>query len=707
MKKYKKAFLLPIIFGCTVGIALAQGDDDDIVEGYEGPDVLPVSAGEISSLSLSSSQKKAAGSRFAAFAAGQKNGWKANIDEKSGKIRVLYGSASKRYGSNPENTARAFLRDSHELFGFDDAELKTVRVDKTPGKDHVRLQQTYNGIPVNGAFVLVHSNKEGQVTMAQNGYVEELQVVNSRVVSEKEAKAAVLADLQASVDSGTIVGDSSAEEMVTSVAGQYHFVWKITVPTQKPFGLWVYYIDAEDSSIHYKADEIVSLKNGKGRVYKSDKDYLKGKIKTAPLKWMFTEKDGYEEGWLWGLHATIWDNNGNDPYEPSFKFLYNPAVEEEKPWFDTTTAYYKATEIWQWWDKVVKKYGPEEPDYFYQSPYVPTIVNVEDMCNAFYSPDTADFGTPFFAFGNEDSCASGAEDLVLDQGVFMHEYTHAMMDWAGFDNQFGGKVNGYGRAMGEGNADWFAYLGTKNPKTGLVAYAWTAAGYLRDLDNTRRYPGDVDHPESGVPEEHYTGEIWGGYLYDLSQVLKGKALQYVYEGLYYFDPAGGFRSDYPDFYDAMWAQVMAEYDATGKINNSIKTWGTAASRGISGGFMTPPYSHDSDYFGTGAAGSDNSWAIVYSGSKLATSGRFLSPATCNEYLTGISDEGQDLDIKLIGKNTSPSITLYNSSETEVAASTDNTSKKATLKVADITPDLYSIVVCGEAAGKYKFQVKVK
>ncbi len=157
------------------------------------------------------------------------------------------------------------------------------------------------------------------------------------------------------------------------------------------------------------------------------------------------------------------------------------------------------------------------------------------------------FFTPGLVFGNEESCALGSEDLVIDNDIFRHEYTHAMMDWCGFGDQFGGPMHYYGRSMGEGNADWFGYLYSKDPEVADVGWYWSTDGYLRDLDNTRMYPYDVDHPSLGLPEEHYTGEIWGGYLYDLSQALKSKALPYVYESFYYFSTSEGHMDGYPGF----------------------------------------------------------------------------------------------------------------------------------------------------------------
>ena len=216
--------------------------------------------------------------------------------------------------------------------------------------------------------------------------------------------------------------------------------------------------------------------------------------------------------------------NENDPRSLDYRFLYEEAT--DKDWFDATNAYYKLNTIRDWWDKnVVRKNTPEPHNitYFTNTYPIPTIVNVDGFCNAYYTPDFLgdESWYPGFVFGNEDSCASGSEDLVIDDDVVRHEYAHAMMDWLDFDVQFGGEVDSYGRAMGEGNADFFAFLNNpRDPLIGDVAWDWSTEGYLRNLDNTRMYPRDVDDPDLDVPEEHYTGEIWGGYLYDLYRILK-------------------------------------------------------------------------------------------------------------------------------------------------------------------------------------------
>ncbi|MGD9018118.1 MAG: M36 family metallopeptidase [Desulfobacterales bacterium] len=679
---------------------------------------MPVPPGQVGSSSKMGAWAARKG-RFEAFNAMHGNRWKANLSKKDGRVKILYGNLSRSYPGDPERVAFGFIKDCNSLFGMKDAskELRTTTVDRTHDRHHVRLQQTYDNLPVSGAFVLVHATDGGQVSMVQNDYIEDLRVENERIVTREEAVEIVVADLQARLEDEATVSPANAVEMVAPYADSHRFIWKVTAPVRNPFGLWVYHIDAESSEILYAANEITSLKNGKGKVYKTNGAWHEDQIKGSSLKNMFTRSEGYSEGWLWGLHSDIYDYNSNDPFSPTFKFNYDPDLPAEKPWFDATTAYFQMNRLWDWWrKKVLKRYGPASPDYFYTLS-IPVVVNVDDFCNAIYTSDLGS-GIPGLAFGNEGSCSAFSEDLILDLGVLSHEYTHAMMDWVGFDAQFGGEINQYGRAMGEGNADWFAYLFTKTPLMGEVAWDWTSKGYLRNLNNTRVYPDDVDHPSLGTPEEHYTGEIWGGYLYDLSRVLKSKALKFVYQGLFYFTPTGGHRPNHPDFFDAIYAQILAEQDLNGgKSQNAFKAWGAMAGRGINAA-IRKPYSHSSDYFGTGSTGSDEvayfTWSFPQN-KRIKTKGRILSASDRYEFPVSITVAGKTLTVtaKAIvdaGMRDVQIRTVDNRSviagNPTITKSTAYNAAAAELHVTDIPPGDYVILLSGDR-GDYSLNVSLK
>jgi hypothetical protein len=694
------------------------GDDVSIVSGEGG---IPIATGHPGVLANSMS-RTATETELNAMNVSRQSEWKANFNDKTGKVKLLYGFLSKSYGEGPEKTARGFLAESSALFGIrqDLSDLKTVRVDETPERDHVRFQQTHNGVPVVGAFVIVHANKNRQVTMVQNGHTGDIVPGNSDVITEAAAREIVLTDLRAALKEGSKIGEGKSEKLLFPQGGTYVYVWQVTIPTGNPFGLWVYRVDAESGKILYKADEILA-QTGKGRVFASNANWHLGKVSTVSLKYLYTSGNdtwGFNHGGggLFGTYVDALDNFFNNPYSSTYKFLYDPVSQPD--WFNTTQAYYAVTTAHDWWaTNIIKKYGPNPTaSYFYN--YIPVVTNITPVCNAYYSSNLFGLYGPGIAFGPEDACAPGSANLVQDWDVVRHEYTHAMMDWNNFNAQFSSPLNYYGRAMGEGNADWFSFLpNKKDPFVGDVAWDWSPAGYLRTLDNTRMYPYDVnlDSNPSGLPEEHYTGEIWGNYLYDLTKNLGANALKYVYQSFFYFEPSGGFQSSYPDFFDAIRAQVDAEYDHTGKYTNSLKAWGSMASRGLNSR-LRPVYS-SANYFNSGASGSDS---IDYFGyifpyfKSISTKANLLYSHDPHDYTIYANNAGMKLTVTVTGSTkgmTNPVIYLYDGSNTLIYTGTTTSATKATLTYAALPAGFYTVRVSGVASaparGYYGIKISMK
>jgi hypothetical protein len=432
-------------------------------------------------------------------------------------------------------------------------------------------------------------------------------------------------------------------------------------------------------------------------------------------------------GELFGIHADILDYNGNNPSAPDYRFVYDPMT--DKDYFDATHAYYSLNTTWNWWNtNVVNKYVHDEtyPDFPHYVPYfsdnypIPTIVNLDD-CNAYYSSAYDFYGDgillPGFLFGNDNACAPGSEDLAIDEDVVRHEFTHAMMHWAGFEEQFGGAPDGYGRSMGEGNADFFAFLkNPRDPRMADVAWAWSPEGYLRNLNNTRRYPDDVPDPGLGAPEEHYTGEIWGGYLYDLYRLLGANALKYVFQSFYYFDGSGGQVSGEADFFDGVNAQYLADFDVSdGRVSSTMKAYGSMVSRGFSNA-LRPVY------------GTDNHWGISWvfpPTPSIVTTANFLHDGDEHEYGIVTDKPGMDLSVTVTamrGGLINPTISLYSPEYDSSGISTGvghlwttvgpTTTTSAQLKWWNLIPGQhYVIIVRGTAtnpgASRYYFRATVR
>jgi len=122
-------------------------------------------------------------------------------------------------------------------------------------------------------------------------------------------------------------------------------------------------------------------------------------------------------------------------------------------------------------------------------------------------------------------------------------------------------------------------------------------GYRRSLDNTYLYPDDVGC-DNGQIEDHCTGQIWGGFLWDYQKVVKKKAEMLEFSSLDYLQdnwPAGHVAGVI-DFLDATLGLLDADYT----LNNSRAAgliYGAAASRGM---FSPIPYGSDQPsliYFG--------------------------------------------------------------------------------------------------------------
>ncbi len=694
-----------------------------------------MSLGEVNSMAKEAIPfRKATG--FDVFNAQYQNQWTASFSKKTGKVKLLYDFRSRQYPADgPENVAREFLKESGTLFGMkqDLSDLKVIRVNRTSDRDHVKLQQTYNGIPIADVFVLAHSNKQNQVTMVQNNYIEEFQPSNREQLSAEAAMEIARNDLRASLGSNATFSEAKAEKLIAPYEGAYYYVWNTMISTRNPSGLWVYRVDASTGQILHKSNQIRSL-DGRGRVYKSNKNYLSGKITTDEilnklLPLLSTNNTGY----LFGAHAAIHSYNpldpdsfvydGDDPFAANLQFLYDPLTNHN--WFDTVNAYYKLNVIWNWWNlNVVSKYvnNTNYPNYRRYVPHftdnypIPVIVNdVDEPCDAFYHPDIHGNLSlqPGFVFGGENTCSFPNEDLVLDEDIVAHEFAHFMVDQCGFTgigDQFDDTL--YGLSMNEGNADFFAFLRTNNTHMGNVAWALSPLGYLRNLDNTRIYPDDVDDPGLGGPEPHYTGQIWGGYLYDLYKLLTTYTLKYVFQGFYYFD------SSHSGFQGAAYAQYLAEKDINTSVPLSRKATGASASRGLSVA-VRPCYPAD------GPAGT---YWVFPPTTSISTRGNLHNAGDLHEYWFEVKNPVMDLTVTVSSyglaapRITDPTISVYYISRADgdiiIDPSTNcaivahlttvgpRSSTTTQLSWPRLGAGLYSIVVTGTGTGNYTFNASL-
>ena len=123
-------------------------------------------------------------------------GWSATRSFTTGRISVLRGPGTAAYPGGPEKAAKAFINDLRAELGLSNADdVNVLQVGRSAGRVHVRLQQTFQGVAVEGAHILVHMTPDGSVTMVQNGSIPIATPANQAVISEEDATSAFSAAL--------------------------------------------------------------------------------------------------------------------------------------------------------------------------------------------------------------------------------------------------------------------------------------------------------------------------------------------------------------------------------------------------------------------------------------------------------------------------------------------------------------------------------
>ncbi len=114
---------------------------------------------------------------------------------------------------SPEETAREFLRAERTLFALadPDKELSVARTDRDAlGRTHVRFAQSYRGVPVWPADLIVHLDPAGNVDLVNGAYVATPRDLPNRPVidapkAQEIARAAVPFAAEASAEDPTLI----------------------------------------------------------------------------------------------------------------------------------------------------------------------------------------------------------------------------------------------------------------------------------------------------------------------------------------------------------------------------------------------------------------------------------------------------------------------------------------------------------------------
>jgi hypothetical protein len=402
-------------------------------------------------------------------------------------------------------------------------DVQPERAARSPVGYHVRLQQSYEGIPVYEGCAIVHMTKERSIyfytsDLYPEAPAEEMDKGTAQRLSADDALEALAADLPWR---GRLQGQPHCEQVYLPQEDSMRLAWCIdlSLGAQTPIADeedrssdWRALVDAQTGAVLQLLDVTLYARTPSwGRVFypnpvvglrQEDLNWDAQLPKSAYRKLRLARLDG--SGFLRGPYADTADTPDR-VQQVDGQFLY----ERGQPGFLEVMAYYHVDQVAEW----VRGLG--FVDLF--SATAPLRINARAALG-----DNSKFLPKSWALQFGEGKVMDAEDA----SIIIHELGHAIQeaqvsDWAT------AKSNSPVRAMGEGFADWLATLFFAEKRRAFHAtYVgdWDARGYLPPQTYLRRV--DTDKTMANWQnEEHADGEIWSAVLWDLYLKLGGDSTE--------------------------------------------------------------------------------------------------------------------------------------------------------------------------------------
>ncbi len=476
------------------------------------------------------------------------------------------GSAGSQ-GNGPAARAEAHLRANADRFGLasDLQDLELIAVREGLSSQHVRYQQTLDGIPVFGRSLTVSLPKDER-TPAPPLIISRYRPgvrphASAPSLTAQEALDAIgssvslsPANLRGAVSVNLVyypIGGGEGEEHVLS--------WQVVAPTVEPLGSWLFVLRADSGEILLRQNLV---RSDSGQVFDPNPANSSSGLIPPPDD---CDSSGNESALSseYGTHTLRGINAGQDRLigefvdlsAPGIAGAYKTAAVADEPSrnyvygcnddrFEEVMVYHHIDTL----QRKIQALGFSGASGIVDRPIAAHAHYFSD-CNAFYDP--TDLG---LHFGDGDICSPSA-DAAEDADVIVHEYGHAIQydqvpGWG-----FGAEADVWqALAMGEGFGDFLPAAVFGNPCLG----DWFSVGVaacggspgLRSLENSAFFDGDsvVNLPSwcSNSGDPHCAGLVWGGALWDLVQALGGDqaardtVLTLVLDSQFYLDPHSTF-----------------------------------------------------------------------------------------------------------------------------------------------------------------------
>lgn len=251
------------------------------------------------------------------------------------------------------------------------------------------------------------------------------------------------------------------------------------VSSARPLARLLVLVDSESGGILYCASELMGLE-GEGAVFAINPQ--RSPVTVEKLS------NIARSGRLEGDFVKVENDDMMAASSSTNRFVYDLSSKH----FDEAMAYYHVDRAHAFFKET---FGFTALD----SPMAVGVYYGDQLDNAYYMP-----------WANCIVLGDGDRYNVLsrDATVIIHEYTHGVT-YALAKLGVGGET----AALGEGYSDYFASSITGDPRVGDWVVAKLGRPWLRNVENSKRYPEDLVH------ESHQDSLIWSGSFWDLRKAV--------------------------------------------------------------------------------------------------------------------------------------------------------------------------------------------
>lgn len=521
------------------------------------------------------------------------------IDD-DGLIKAEFRLRRKVIGKTPVERARNYFREESAKYKMTYAQadaLKHVVTQRSKAATHVRLQQTYQNIPVYGGEIVVSLNDQDEITMVVNEQKQRIYLQNlnpSLTSSAAIQQAARFLEIKADERP---TGETRAELMVFDNGKQDKLIYKViyAVINKRLQGDYEILVDAHSGEIirsrnqikRYRPDSHTHSDNhpqdtqpkkatSTGYVYLTDPLSALGRTygttgltdngdQTSPqldsARSLVTLNHLTEVNGKFSLeneYVTFFDNNNNNDTIPLLADSDGFRFDRSQKEFEAVMVHYHISHI----RHTLKALGFDINPNNLQSTAVRVDPHGTNDDNSFFSPSQ-----DLLVWGD------GGVDDAEDADVIWHEFGHALQDFivAGFQGNDG---------LGEGFSDYWAQTWSRdqmqwnsNDNEYHWVYNWDGHNPFwggRTTITSKKYPADLT---GNIYED---GQIWAHALMQIREQAGSEVTDVIVVQSHYYLAANATQAENAeailqastDLYDGAYNDIiLSVFQDVGQLAN--------------------------------------------------------------------------------------------------------------------------------------------